>query len=88
MRTIFCRKLQQELPGLERAPFPGPRGEDIYQHISAEAWQQWLQHQTRLVNEKRLNMMEASSRSYLQEQMQRFFSGEQVDQAEGFVPPQ
>lgn len=88
MRTIFCRKLLQELPGLERAPFPGPRGEDIYQHISAEAWQQWLQHQTRLVNEKRLNMMEASSRSYLQEQMQRFFSGEQVDQAEGFVPPQ
>ncbi len=87
MRTVQCRKLKQQLPGLERPPFPGPKGQDIYDNISAEAWQQWLQHQTRLVNEKRLNMMEASSRSYLQEQMQKFFSGEEVDQAEGYVPP-
>ena len=85
-RTIFCRRLKQELPGLEKLPFPGPMGEDVYEHISAQAWQEWLEHQTRIINEQHLNMMDMTSRAYLKEQMQKFFAGEEVDQAEGYVP--
>ena len=40
VRTVFCRKLKQELPGLDTAPFPGPKGEEIYNHISKQAWVQ------------------------------------------------
>ncbi len=29
-RTIMCRKYKEELPALERAPFPGAKGQDIF----------------------------------------------------------
>jgi Fe-S cluster biosynthesis and repair protein YggX len=86
-RIVFCRKLKKELPGLAQAPFPGAKGEDIFNHISQEAWQQWLDHQTMLINEKRLNMMDMSARTYLAEQREKFLSGEEYDQAEGYIPP-
>ena len=86
-RTVFCRKLQQELPGLEQPPFPGPAGEDIFDHVSKQAWAEWMAHQTTLINEMRLNMMDLTARTYLSEQREKFFAGEEVDQAEGYVPP-
>jgi len=85
-RTVFCRKYQQDLPGLEAPPFPGPLGEDIFNFVSKKAWQEWLEHQTRLINEKQLNMMDMTARTYLAEQRQRFLSGESVDEAEGYIP--
>ncbi|MEX2961970.1 oxidative damage protection protein [Microbulbifer sp. TYP-18] len=87
-RTVFCRKYQRELEGLSAPPFPGPKGQDIFEHVSKQAWQEWLAHQTMLINEKRLNMMEPSSRVYLGEQMGKFLSGEAYDAAEGYVPPE
>ncbi|HLS99200.1 MAG: oxidative damage protection protein [Porticoccaceae bacterium] len=86
-RTVFCRKLKQELPGLDQPPFPGPKGEDIFANISRDAWQQWLDHQTMLINEKRLNLMDLGTRTYLNEQRERFLSGEAYDKAEGYIPP-
>ena len=41
-RTVFCRKYQQELEGLPNPPFPGPKGQDIYDNVSAKAWQEWI----------------------------------------------
>ena len=87
-RTVVCRRLKQELPGLEKAPFPGPKGQDIFEHVSQQAWQDWMEHQTRLINEKHLNMMDMTDRKYLQSQMDKFLAGEEVDQAEGYVPPE
>lgn len=86
-RTVVCRRLKQELPGLEKPPFPGPKGQDIYENISQQAWQEWMEHQTRLINEKHLNMMDMTDRKYLQGQMDKFLAGEAVDEAEGYVPP-
>lgn len=87
-RTVFCRKYQQTLPGLDVPPLPGSRGQDVYDHISSQAWQEWLTHQTRLINEKRLKVFEPATRQYLQEQMERFFNNQPTDQAEGYVPEQ
>ncbi len=87
-RTVVCRKYKQELPGLNVPPLPGPKGQDIFENVSAQAWQEWLSHQTMLINEKQLNLMDMTARSYLTEQMERFLSGESVDEAEGYVPPE
>lgn len=85
-RTVFCRKYQKEMEGLDAPPLPGAKGQDLYENISKQAWQDWLAHQTTLINEKHLNLMDMTTRTYLQEQMEKFFRGEEVDRAEGFVP--
>lgn len=85
-RTVFCRKFQQELEGLDRAPYPGPIGQDVFDNISKKAWQEWTDHQTMLINEKHLNMMDAEARKFLQGEMQKFFAGEDFEKAEGYVP--
>jgi Fe-S cluster biosynthesis and repair protein YggX len=87
-RTVFCRKYQQELEGLDFPPLPGEKGQDIYDNVSKRAWQEWQKQQTMLINEKHLNMMEPESRKYLQDQMQKFLANEGHDVAEGYVPPQ
>lgn len=85
-RTVHCRKYQTELPGLDRVPFPGPKGEELYADISQKAWNEWIAHQTTLINEMRLNMMDLTARTYLTEQREKFFAGEEFDRAEGYVP--
>lgn len=85
-RTVFCQKYQQELPGLNTPPFPGPKGDELFATVSQQAWDEWTQHQTRLINEKHLNMIDPKARKYLNEQREKFLSGEAFDQAEGYVP--
>jgi Fe-S cluster biosynthesis and repair protein YggX len=86
-RMIHCKKLDKELEGLDNPPFPGPRGLEIYETISKQAWEEWLAHQTRLINEKHLNMMDLTARTYLNEQRDKFLAGKEIDEAEGYVPP-
>ncbi len=86
-RTVFCRKYQQELDGLDNPPFPGPKGQDIYANVSRKAWEEWLAQQTMLINEKRLNLTDMTTRTYLNEQRDKFLAGEASDRAEGYVPP-
>ncbi|HZJ93236.1 MAG TPA: oxidative damage protection protein [Thiopseudomonas sp.] len=86
-RMVMCRKHKQELAGLARAPFPGSKGEDIFNNISQKAWDEWQAHQTMLINERHLNMMDADDRKFIMEEMGKFFAGEDFAQAEGYVPP-
>lgn len=86
-RTVICKKYKEQLEGLDAPPFPGPKGQAIYETVSKKAWEEWLAHQTTLINEKRLNMMDMTARTYLNEQRDKFLSGEDVDKAEGYVPP-
>lgn len=87
MRKVFCKKFQKELEGLDKAPFPGPKGQDIYDNVSKQAWQDWLTHQTMLINENQLNLMEPSTKTFLDEQREKFLSGEDYERPKGYVPP-
>ena len=87
-RTVMCRKYQKELPGLDAPPYPGPKGEAIFNEVSKQAWGEWQKHQTMLINEKHLNMRDAESRKFLQDEMEKFLAGEEFEQAEGYVPPE
>ncbi len=86
-RTVICRKYKKEMEGLERPPYPGALGQEIFDNVSKQAWQEWTDHQTMLINEKHLNLMDPQSRKYLQQEMEKFLSGAEFDQAEGYVPP-
>ena len=86
-RMVFCRKHQRELPGLEAPPYPGPKGQDIFENVSRQAWEEWQAQQTMLINEKQLSLIDPETRKYLQQEMDKFLAGEDFDQAEGYVPP-
>jgi|TARA_Y100000310_G_scaffold311021_1_gene356883 Fe-S cluster biosynthesis and repair protein YggX len=85
---VFCTRLKKELPGLEAPPFPGPRGQEIYTNVSQQAWTAWQEQQTMLINEHQLNMMDKDARRYLNEQMDRYFAGEELTKADGYIPPE
>ena len=61
-RTVMCRKYGVELEGLDQPPYPGPKGQEIFESVSRRAWEEWQAHQTMLINEKQLNMMEPEAR--------------------------
>ncbi|KZZ28466.1 oxidative damage protection protein, partial [Oleiphilus sp. HI0081] len=71
-RTVFCRKYQKELKGLDTPTMPGEAGQDIFNNISEQAWKEWQNKQTMLINERQLNMMSAEDRKFLKEQMHKF----------------
>lgn len=85
-RLIYCTKLQKEAEGLAQAPMPGDLGKKIFEHISKEAWQMWLTHQTMLINEYRLSMLDPKSRTFLMQEMDKFLFGEGSEKPAGYVP--
>jgi Fe-S cluster biosynthesis and repair protein YggX len=84
---VFCKKLQQELPGLDRAPYPGDLGQRILKFISAQAWSEWMAHQTMLINENRLNLMDPNTRIFLEKELEKFLFGDGSDKPAGYTPP-
>jgi Fe-S cluster biosynthesis and repair protein YggX len=85
-RTVHCVLLGIEADGLDYAPYPGELGIRIYEHVSRQAWQQWLAHQTMLINEYRLTPIEPKARKFIEEEMEKFFFGAGSSRPEGFKP--
>lgn len=75
-RTVFCVKLQKELPGLDEVPFDGhPLGQRIYENVSKDAWKQWVEHLKMMMNEYRLNLGTTESQEFVLKQMEEYFFG-------------
>ncbi len=72
VRMVHCIKYDEELEGLEHYPIPGELGKKIYEQVSKQAWQEWIEHQTKIINENRLNLADESSRKYLRQQLEYF----------------
>lgn len=85
-RTVQCRLLGREADGLDRQPYPGELGKRIFDEISKEAWQAWLSHQTMLINEYRLSLIDPEARKFLEGEMQKYLFEGGTDKPEGFVP--
>ncbi len=87
-RMVHCAKLGKSAEGLEFPPYPGELGTRIWQSISRQAWEQWMDIQTRLVNENRLNLADIRARRYLTEQMTQYLFEDAPVEARGYVPPE
>lgn len=85
-RMVKCVVLGVEAEGLDYAPYPGELGRRIYDNVSRQAWQQWLNHQTMIINEYRLTPIEPKARKFLEQEMEKFFFGEGSDRPEGYTP--
>lgn len=84
--VVNCVKLKQEAEGLDRQPYPGELGKRVYENVSKQAWQDWLKHQTMLLNEYRLSPIDPKSRKFLEEQMEKFFFGDGAETPPEFKP--
>lgn len=87
-RMVNCVLLKEELPGFERPPYPGELGRRVYEQVSQQAWQMWLRHQTMLINEYRLSLIEPKARQFLEEEMQKFLFEGGAKKPEGYVKPE
>lgn len=83
---VHCVKLNKEAEGLAQPPLPGELGIKVYEQISKEAWQLWLAHQTMLINEYRLSMIDPKARTFLMQELEKFLFGAGSDKPEGYTP--
>jgi Fe-S cluster biosynthesis and repair protein YggX len=87
-RNVHCVKLHKEAEGLAFAPWPGELGKRIYENVSKEAWQAWLAHQTMLINENRLNPLDAKTRPFLAAELEKYLFGDGSKKPPGYSVPE
>ncbi len=87
-RWVNCVKLGIQAEGLDEPPFPGSKGQEIFEKISKQVWQDWLSRQTMLINENRLASYDPKARAFLAEERQKFLFEGNNEMPQGYVPPQ
>ncbi len=75
-RMVHCVVLKREAEGLDAPPHPGEIGRRIYENVSKEGWQQWLQRLQMIINENQLNTADAMSIELIEKHMLGFFFDE------------
>jgi Fe-S cluster biosynthesis and repair protein YggX len=85
-RMVKCVKFGRELPGLEKPPFSGEMGEKIFNNVSQQAWDMWIQQQVLLINHYGLVLADPQARQFLMKQMEEFFFGVGAQIPEGWTP--
>jgi len=68
--------LKREAEGLDEPPHPGELGLRIYENVSAEGWQQWLQRLQMIINENQLNTADPRAVELIEQHMLGFFFDE------------
>jgi len=79
-------KLGVEAEGLDSPPFPGPKGQFIYDNVSQQAWQEWMNMQTMIINEQRLASFDPKAKKLLEEEREKFLFAGGFEMPEGYVP--
>ena len=85
-RTVFCAKLQKELPGLDEPVWPGELGKRIYDNVSVAAWKMWEDRMKMILNEYRLMPWQKEAQDMMAKAMEEFFFGEGAALPPGYTP--
>ncbi len=86
VRMVKCVKLGIEAEGLDEPPFPGPKGQQIFEHVSKQAWEEWLKMQTMIINEQRLASFDPQAKKILEQEREKFLFSGGFEMPEGYVP--
>lgn len=81
--TVSCQRCKSPNPALSRAPFRSELGERIHESICQICWQEWLEHQTLLINHYGLDPRDRKARDFLYGQIEEVLlgggEGEEID---------
>ena len=53
--------------------------------MSAKAWNEWLEHQTMLINENHLSMIDPEAKKFITEQRNKFLDNEDYERPKGWT---
>ncbi len=84
-RIIHCIKLGRDAEGFEKPPIKGDVGQKIYDNVSKEAWQGWLEHSKMLINEYRLDLTSANGQQVWFSELDKYFFGDGSEAPPDFV---
>jgi Fe-S cluster biosynthesis and repair protein YggX len=84
---VTCVKFGKQLPGLEKAPWPGELGQRIYDSVSVEAWKLWEERMKMILNEYRLLPFQKEAQDLVAKHMEEFFFGESSAMPPDYTPP-
>jgi len=73
---VHCIKLGKEAEGLDKPPFRGELGERVFESVSKEGWQLWLEHSKMLINEYRLDLVSEQGQRIWMTELEKYFYGE------------
>ncbi|HHH42807.1 MAG TPA: oxidative damage protection protein [Gammaproteobacteria bacterium] len=75
-RMVQCVVLKTEAEGLDKPPHPGELGERIFENVSREGWEKWLERLITIINENGLSTADEQSIELIEKHMLGFFFGE------------
>ena len=87
-KMVKCIKLGKEAEGLDAPPWPGELGQKVLENVSKEAWLEWMRLQTMIINEQRISPLDPEARSFIAQEMEKYFFGDGIEMPEGYVAPQ
>ncbi len=73
VRIVQCVVLKREAEGLEDVPHPGELGRRIYDNVSREGWEQWLERLQMIINENQLSTYDPATIELIEQHMLGFF---------------
>ena len=87
-RLVHCIKLDRELPGLAKPPFPNEMGQLVFEKVSKEGWDLWLQESVRYINTYRVDLSSREGAEFMLKQLTLWICLEEGDQAAtAWTPP-
>ncbi len=87
-RTVHCLKLDKDLPGLAKPPFPNELGQFIFDKVSKEGWDLWLQESVRYINTYRVDLSSREGTEFMIKQLRVWLGLEEGDlAATAWTPP-
>ena len=86
-RMVKCIKLGQELPGLDSPPTPSELGKKVYENVSKQAWEEFVEYFKMVINEYRLDLTSPMADQIFEQKMNEYFFSENPQMPEGYIPP-
>lgn len=72
MTSFACVRCGKDGDRLAAPPMPGDLGRRAYESVCNPCWQEWLQHQTALINHYALNLRDPQAKQFLTQQAGTF----------------
>lgn len=86
-RIVHCKKLDKDLPGLDRPPYKNELGQRIFNEISKEAWDMWLKDSVKYINTYRIDLASTEGQKFMFKQVAIYFGFEEGELAQTAYAP-